>query len=111
MQIEHAHTLGQQAAIDRLEQTLGQLLQAVPGGVTIQNAVHQWTGGHMDFSFKAMKGFLGATIDGKADVTDDTVRLDFNLPPMVASFIGEDAIRQAVSKELGKILTATSFDI
>lgn len=105
MHIEQPHTLGRQPAVDRVQQAVAQLLQMpLPGGVTVKDVSQQWNGNQLDFSFKAAKGFMGATIKGRAVVSDDTVALDIDLPPLVAMFVSEETIRGQISDRLAAVL-------
>jgi|WetSurMetagenome_2_1015567.scaffolds.fasta_scaffold38887_1 hypothetical protein len=104
MRIEHAHSLGQAAAISRIDQFLERVVQNPPGGVTIKEARKDWTGNRMNFSFTAAKGFLGTSIKGVMDVLDDKVVVESELPSLVKSFVGEEKIRQAIAEGLGQML-------
>ena len=105
MYIEEPHDLGQQEAIERIDHFLdGLMQQAPPGGVTIKNPAKSWDGNTMDFSFTAAKGFFGTTIRGQVRVEDDRVIMDTELPALVRNLIGEDRIRDTISRELGRLL-------
>lgn len=60
----------------------------------------------MDFSFKAKKGFLGATISGKVYVNDASVVMDADLPALIRTFVSEDKIRDAIGGQLDRIFLA-----
>ena len=60
----------------------------------------------MRFSFKAKKGFLGATISGIIRVNQDSVVMDSDLPGMVTAFVFEDQIRNAINKQLDGLFPA-----
>lgn len=105
MHIEERHTLGQQPAVDRLQQVIAELLQKpLPGGVTVKDVSQQWNGGQLEFSFKAGKAFMSATVKGRAVVSDDTVALDIDVPPLVTRFISEDTIRRQIGDRLAALL-------
>jgi hypothetical protein len=105
MHLEHPHTLGRDEAVRRLERVFADLAtRSLPAGVELQDVQRNWSGGRMDFSLKARKGFFGTTIGGTLNVTDDAVIVDATLPPMITSFLGEDRIRERMSLELARLL-------
>ena len=105
MRIEETHDLGRPAAIARVDQFLDGLMRWQPsGGVVIRDARKDWEGNRMTFSFSAAKGFFGATIQGVMEVTDDTVTVVADLPALVRGVLGEERIREVVSRELRKVL-------
>ncbi len=105
MYIEEPHDLGQQEAIARIDSFLEALMQQQPpGGVTIKNPAKRWDGNTMHFSFTASKGFFGTTIRGQLHVEDNRVVMDSDLPALVRSVVGEDRIREVISRELGRVL-------
>ena len=107
MHIEHPHALGEAAAIQKIDAFVEGLLQRpLPAGVTVTSPQKQWTGNRMDFSFKASRGFLGATIRGAVVVTDRTVAVDVDVPAMIGKLMGEDRIRQAAVQQLDSLLRA-----
>jgi hypothetical protein len=104
MRVEQQHALGQAEAIRRIDTFLDELMARPPGGVTIGRAEKTWTGNRMDFALNASRGFFGATVSGAMVVTDDTVEIETSLPGLVRSFVGEDAVRDAISRELARVL-------
>jgi hypothetical protein len=58
------------------------------------------------FSFKARKGFLGATISGVIRVDQDSVVMDFDLPGLVTAFVSEDQIRNVINEHLDGLFPA-----
>jgi hypothetical protein len=104
MRIEQPHTLGREAAMSRIDQFLERLVGNPPGGVTIKEARRDWDGSRMNFAFTAAKGFLGTSIKGVMDVTDDMVVVESELPSLVKNLLGEDRIRHVIAAELGGML-------
>lgn len=105
MQIEQPHSLGQAKAISRIDTFLDDLMRRQPpGGVTIKDAWKEWDGNRMNFSFAAGKGFLSTTIRGVMEVTKDKVVLTSELPALVRSVLGEDRIKETISRELARLL-------
>jgi len=105
MRIEQTHSLGQAAAISRIDQFLDRVVENPPAGVTVKEARKDWDGHRMTFSFTASRGFLGTTVRGVMDVLDDKVVVESELPAIVRSLVGEDRIREAISEGLGRMLT------
>jgi hypothetical protein len=60
----------------------------------------------MRFSFKAKKGFIGATISGEIVVNDDSVVIDFELPKLVKTFVSEEDVRDAIKERLDGLFPA-----
>jgi hypothetical protein len=72
------HQLGREEARRRLEAGVGQLRGAFGGQVT--SVEETWTNDHLDMRF----GVLGQTITGGLDVAADHVRIELQLPWMLA---------------------------
>jgi hypothetical protein len=106
MRVQAAHTLGLEAARERLGRFVDQLAARAWPGVVLRDVTRQWTGDHLDFAFVAAKGFFSATIRGGLDAADTHAVLDIEIPPMVAAFVGEDRIRETVGRELERILAS-----
>ena len=77
-----------------------------PGSITIKEPFKSWSDDVMHFSFKARKGFVGATISGVIRVDDDSVIMDSDLPGLVTAFISEDTIRNIINKQLDGLFPA-----
>jgi hypothetical protein len=107
MRIERPHQLGRAAAIQKIDSFADDLLRRpLPAGVAVSNPQKSWNGSTMTFSVKASRGFIAATINGTVEVTDSTVALDVNLPPMIRALVGEEQIRQQASRQLDSVLRA-----
>ena len=107
MHIERKHNFGKDAAISKIDIFLDGLMRhEPPGGVTVQDASKTWSGNIMNFSFKARKGFIGATISGLIQVNDDSVVMDFDLPGLVTAFVSEDKIRDTINQQLDGLFPA-----
>lgn len=74
-----------------------------PGGVKIKDAEKHWNDDQMSFSFRAQKGFLGATIDGTISVTDAEASLSSNIPRLVTSFVSEEKIRTVITDQFNTL--------
>ncbi len=73
MHIERTHNVGKEEAIQKIDTFLNDLMhRQFPGNVAIKEASKSWSNDAMSFSFKAKKGFLGATISGVIRVTQDS---------------------------------------
>jgi Putative polyhydroxyalkanoic acid system protein (PHA_gran_rgn) len=104
MRVVQPHTLGRQEAIGRIDHLLDHLVQQPPGGVTISDAVREWDGNLMTFSFRAAKGGFGTSVRGRLEVADDRVVLDADVPTLVKALLGEARIQQAISGGLADVL-------
>lgn len=101
MHIERKHNVGKEEAIQKIDTFLNDLIHAqFPGGVAIKEADKSWSDNTMRFSFKAKKGFLGATISGVIHVSQDSVLVDSELPGLITAFVSEDQIRNAIDEQL-----------
>ena len=107
MHIERNHNLGQPEAIRRIDSFLdGLMSRPFPGGVTIQDPARSWFGNTMSFSFRAKKGWVGATIAGTLRVTDETVVLESALPGLVTAFMSEDEIAAVINRQFDTLFQA-----
>ena len=107
MHIERRHNVGKEEAIQKIDTFLDDLMRRqFPGDVAIKEASKSWSDNAMRFSFKAKKGFFGATISGVIRVDDDSVVMDFDLPGVVTAFVSEDQIRNVINEELDGLFSA-----
>src|SRR6266516_4682738 len=107
MYIERMHNVGKEEAIHKIDCFLDDLMRRqFPGGITIKEPFKSWSDDAMHFSFKARKGFVGATISGVIQVNDDSVIMDSDLPGLVTAFISEDTIREVIEKQLDGLFQA-----
>ena len=101
MHIERKHNVGKEEAIQKIDTFLNDLMHGqFPGDVAIKEASKSWSNDAMSFSFKAKKGFLGATISGVIRVNQDSVVMDSDLPGLVTAFVSEDQIRNVINEQL-----------
>ena len=88
MHIERKHNVGKEEAIQKIDTFLNDLMDArFQGDVAIKEASKSWSNNAMHFSFKAKKGFVGATISGVIRVNQDSVVMDSDLPELVTAFV------------------------
>jgi hypothetical protein len=107
MYIERRHNVGKEEAIHKIDSFLDDLMRhEFPGGITIKEPFKSWSDEAMHFSFKARKGFIGATISGVIRVNDDSVTMDSDLPGLVTAFVSEDTIRNGINKQLDALFPA-----
>ena len=107
MHIERRHNVGKEEAIQKIDTFLDDLMHGqFPGNVTIKEASKSWSNDAMSFSFKAKKGFLGATISGVIRVNQDSVVMDSDLPGLVTAFVSEDQIRNVINEQLDGLFPA-----
>ena len=107
MHIERRHNVGKEEAIQKIDTFLDDLMHGqFPGNVAIREASKNWSNDAMSFSFKAKKGFLGATISGVIRVNQDSVVMDSDLPGLVTAFVSEDQIRNVINEQLDGLFPA-----
>ena len=107
MHIERRHNVGKEEAIQKIDTFLDDLMHGqFPGNVAIKEASKSWSNDAMSFSFKAKKGFLGATISGIIRVNQDSVVMDSDLPGLVTAFVSEDQIRNVINEQLDGLFPA-----
>ena len=107
MHIERRHNVGKEEAIHKINTFLDDLMRRqFPGDITIKEPSRSWSDDAMRFSFKAKKGFFGATISGVIRVNDDSVIMDSDLPGLVTAFVSEDNIRNVINEQLDGLFPA-----
>jgi hypothetical protein len=107
MHIEHNHHVGKDEAVGRIDTLLDDLMRRpFPAGVTVKNVSRNWSDNTLNFSFRANQGLLGTTLAGAVRVNDDSVVLDFDLPGLVTTFVGEDKIREVIQQQLNGLFPA-----
>lgn len=76
------HQLGKAEARRRIEQGFGGLAQSMTGGVgALLRHQERWEGNRLYFD----AGALGQKVAGRVDVFDDAVRIEVDLPALLAS--------------------------
>jgi putative polyhydroxyalkanoic acid system protein len=107
MYIERRHNFRKEEAIHKIDSFLDDLMRRqFPGGITIKEPFKSWSDDAMHFSFKARKGFIGATISGVIRVNDDSVIMDSDLPGVLTAFVSEDTIRNVINQQLDGLFPA-----
>jgi hypothetical protein len=94
--IELPHSLGRQEARRRIEVGFGRLEQQLLAGGLVR-ARTSWSGDRMSFSAQA----LGQALTGRLDVQDTLVRMEVDLPLVLAMIA--DQIRGRLQRE-GQLL-------
>ena len=75
------HKLGRDEARRRLEEGFGRLRQQMTGGMVGMLACHErWEGDRLHFE----AGALGQKVTGRLDVSEDSVRIEVDLPEILA---------------------------
>ena len=85
------HSLGKQEARKRLETGIGQLRHSF--GDKLTSISETWTGDRLDFDIKA----LGQAVSGNLDVMEDSVRVEVQLPWILA--VIADKARGMIEKQ------------
>ncbi len=90
------HTLGRETALERV-QTFSDKIQQRHGD-KIKDFEQAWEGDRLNFGFKTM----GMRIQGGLDVTEESVRVEGDLPFAAAMFKGQ--LTGAIQEQLQKLL-------
>lgn len=85
------HHLGRQEARDRIQKGLAGLRSQASTPLTFLEDA--WTGDHLDFKV----GALGQSMTGRLDIEDSQVRLEVDLPWVLAVFA--DKVKGMVQKQ------------
>lgn len=85
------HNLGRQEARDRIQKGLASLRGQASTPVTFLEDA--WTGDHLDFKV----GALGQSMTGRLDIEDSSVKLEVDLPWVLAVFA--DKVKGLVQKQ------------
>ena len=89
--IDIPHRLGAAEAKKRIEAGFGQLEQQISGGMA--QVEKRWEGDRLVFSAKV----IGQAISGRLQVLDDAIKMEIDLPPMLAMIA--DTIKGRVRKQ------------
>ena len=76
-----SHALGREQAVERLRERIGAIRQAL-GQYRVVMVKDEWTGDRLNLGLSA----LGQTVQGTVDVKDDHVRIEVQLPWLLAAF-------------------------
>jgi len=99
MQIRRLHKTTEVDARQKVDSVMEQLAQTqLPAGIKITSLDKTWSQKELRFSLHAKKAFFKTKIEGRFVVTDESIVLDFLVPPIVGSFISEDKIRDIIER-------------
>ncbi|WP_406857729.1 polyhydroxyalkanoic acid system family protein [Alsobacter sp. KACC 23698] len=91
-----SHALGREQAVERLRERIGAIRQAL-GQYRVVMVKDEWAGDRLNLGLSA----LGQTVQGIVDVKDDHVRIEVQLPWLLAAFADR---LQALVREKGPAL-------
>jgi hypothetical protein len=93
------HALGKEEARRRIEEGFGRMRQQMVGGLGAMLAIQErWDGDRLHFE----GGSLGQKLTGRLDVMADSVRLELDLPEILAALA--DKIAGRIKTEGQKLL-------
>jgi hypothetical protein len=75
------HQLGLSEARRRVDEGFGQLQQQMTGGMGLVACQQHWEGDRLHFEASA----LGQKMTGRLDVADDSLRIEIDLPEILAA--------------------------
>src|SRR5262245_2372590 len=107
MQIKRLHKTTEADARQKVDCVMEQLAQTqLPAGIKITSLDKSWSQKELRFSVQAKKAFFKTKIEGRFVVTDESIVLDFSVPPIVGSLISEDRIRDIIDQNFDKLFNA-----
>ncbi len=99
IEVSIPHALGKDEARRRIEQGFGTLRSQMTGGLgALASFQEKWTGDQLEFE----GGMLGQKVRGRLTVLADAVRIQVDLPEMLAAIA--DKIRGTLQRESQKLL-------
>jgi hypothetical protein len=99
IEVSIPHALGKDEARRRIEQGFGRLRTQMTGGLgALVSFQEQWAGDQLEFE----GGMLGQKVRGRLTVLADAVRIQVDLPEMLAAIA--DKIRGTLEREGQKLL-------
>ena len=99
MKVTKAHGMTQETAIHKVDESINDLLQNLPGGAEVSNLKKEWKGNTLTFSFTVTVEADSENIKGTITVDATNVVVNVNLPFMIALMF-EGGIKQAVQENL-----------
>jgi hypothetical protein len=90
--------LGREEARRRIEQGFGQIQQQLTGGMGVVACQQRWEGDRLHFEASA----LGQKMTGRLDVADDALRIEVDLPEILAALA--ERISGKLKETSGKLL-------
>ncbi|MDR3457508.1 MAG: polyhydroxyalkanoic acid system family protein [Verrucomicrobiae bacterium] len=107
MHVEQKHNLGKVEAIRRIDAMMEEAMRkGPPAGVVVTDFSKTWSADTLRLSLTAKKGFFGVNIAAAAQVTDELVTVDADLPGLLTAFVSEEKIRGDLQKQIQQILAA-----
>jgi hypothetical protein len=105
MEVSVDHRLKKAEAIRRIDTGIQELLaspEASKFKVSILKKV--WTGETLEFVAKASKSLISVRLAGKVHVKNHSVKVSCDLPSLLKTFVGEDAVKDTVIAKLRQVL-------
>lgn len=105
MKVVVPHHSTREAAKPVMDKALDHLFgEAGNASIQIVDQRKVWEGSLMIFSFTGKLGFITVPLAGTIGVDDTHVTVDFELPGMLKTFVGEDKVRTIVDENLRKMV-------
>jgi len=102
-QISRTHQTTQEAAINRIDNYLEEIINKEYEQVTITDKYTEWNDNILNFSFTGKKLFITMEIKGQIIITDTEVKLGLDFPDIIKAFITEEAITEQIDKKFAEI--------
>jgi hypothetical protein len=99
------HNTTVEQAIVIVDKSADDLFAGAGGGaIELADRRKGWCGPNMDFSLTARVGFISLPIAGTVIIDEINVVVHCELPALVRTFVGEDAIRSSVERKVRGML-------
>ena len=81
-------------------------LNGIGETVKIVEPKKEWVESTMSFSLTGKMGFIVVPVSGTLAVDDVNVIAEFELPPMIKNFLGEEKVRAGIADKMKEIVGA-----
>ena len=105
MRVVVVHGSTQEATMPVMDQGLDRILGgAGSSSIQIVDQRKTWDGPVMTFSFTGRMGFIAVPLAGTIEVDDSNVTVDFELPSILKTFVGEHKVRSIVEQNVREMV-------
>jgi hypothetical protein len=107
MTITFAHKKTKPEVVGIIDKAADNLfLNGIGATVRIVEPKKEWVESTMSFSLTGKMGFIAVPVSGTVVVDDVNVVAEFELPPMIKNFLGEDKVRGVVTGKMKELVGA-----
>jgi hypothetical protein len=105
MKVTVAHTRKREEVVVILDRAIDELFAGLIDGLQIIDERRTWQDSVMSFSFTGRVGFISVPLAGAIAVEDALVAIDFDLPPTVRMFLGEEKVRKGLEQHMRALVS------